>query len=403
MTGRLWQRVRNWPTRRRVGLAVGFVLAGGLWYALVPSWWSVALIATAVVSFIVVDRSCRLRKLIETVLPEQFSAYRPLFIALFALGALLIYTQARHYGHVESPPQYFTAPTVEFGAPHAAPTGSPAPRRKRAKSGSGSARVSNASQTRTKKPTTYYYTMTIDPKNCAKTVLVTVRLFIQPESVPVGRSIKWMNVGRVFLSVSDQHAQGDKSTIHDVSVPRRSEHGARENGLVVIPDHQKIFRSKGQFAHYLQPGTIISADAGRWPMSDKTPIVFRFHADWTQDRGVGSCYVVLPTGQKYAGDPEQWAQPVASYVKVVPGAHQPRGTVILSASSSEPYDPLIPQWMCPLKPHHPKDCSGYAVYAKAGETDKASDGVFKFAAMLGVCLAIVVELIIQPFCERRRS
>lgn len=389
------RRVRQWLTVRRAALAVWLILAAALWYVLVPSPWSLALIIGAVFGFIVIEGSRRLRKTIESVIPEQFGAHRALFILLFALAGYLVYTQAEHYGHVDSPPRYFSPPTVEFGAPHAVPAASPI------ESSHTKSREKNEA---TPKPTTYFYKVTVDPNSCTNPALVTVRLFVQPRSIPLSGQPRRMHLGRIFLSVADAHSRGGPSSVRDVTVPERGKYGGRELGLVVKRNYPRVFRSKGEFAHYLQPGTIISADAGYWPMSDINPVIFRFKADWVRHRAVGTCYVVLPTGQKDAGDPSKWAQPVASYVNVVPGRHERRGIVMISASSSEPDDPLVPQWRCSLsvRGRH-DDCSGYAVYARAGEIDHASDGVLKFAALLGVCLAIVVELIIQPFCERRRS
>ena len=363
-------------TKRRVGVALGIVGAGVLWYLLVPTWWSVGLALFAAVAFGVMRWRGGVRDFVEGFLPESYGAYRALFIFVFLLGALVVYNEAARYQKTTSPPLYLNGPTVQFGAPHEIPV---------------------IGRT---KPTTYRYTITVDPHNCTNPASVQVQLYVQPASVPVEKQVNDLPIGRVFLSVADAHGSGDKSTVSDVTIPTNHSDG-QEAGLRVHYS-QAEFRDRGEFAHTIPAGTIISVDVGTWPMSATNPVTINFKADWVSPRSVGTCYVVLPTGGKNDGDPGKWAQPTASTTRIVVGKGEPRGTVLVSSSSAPPNDALIPQWTCLLNvPAQHPDCTGYVAYAKQGDADQSTDGVLRFAAMLGVCLAIVIELIIQPFCERR--
>jgi hypothetical protein len=346
------------------------------WYWLVRSRESIAVIVLSAGGFILLRASSRVRAGVERIAPDGYGAYRSLFILVFALAAIVLYQQASKYQSVKSPPSYLDRPTVQFGAPHAFPV---------------------VGRT---KPTLYRYTVTVDPNNCQNPARVQVQLYVMPASLPTTDSPE--PIGHVYLSVNDQQKPRDKSTIANVTIPPPRKDGLAEHALGVKPNYPTNYRLRHAFAHYLPAGTIISVDAGTWPISPTRPITVDFTANWVWGRSVGTCYVVLPTGGTNNGDPKQWAQPLVSSDRIVIGKNEGRGTVLVADSSSPPSDALIPQWNCQLNaPGHP-DCSGYAVYAKPGAIDQATDGVFRFAAMLGVCLAIMVELLIQPLCEVER-
>jgi hypothetical protein len=48
----------------------------------------------------------------------------------------------------------------------------------------------------------------------------------------------------------------------------------------------------------------------------------------------------------------------------------------------------VPQWSCPLASPTNSDSATYVAYPEPGAVDRATDGVFAYAALLGVCLAV---------------